>query len=276
METNAFVEKRRLAHEISSKARELELEERKVVVQEGQLKALTFRFFRWTTSTTVLTVILAFVSLLGFSIKSLYLANQTWALEEKRLTGQEKLNADKFESDLILSAIRTGTPESARKNLEFLLQSGLLSEHSVRIQASLAKGSTPVLPLSGGRTLDSNILLDLAISKEQQGDFLLAKEFYQKAVIGFQVANDVAGVANAFLRLGNLSLKVGEVKSALAYAEQAQLMFLKSEDSYGQSMVHELLGRIYNALHKPADAEIHFNKALELNSNLQAKSPPKR
>src|SRR6266545_7946021 len=88
---------------------------------------------------------------------------------------QSNLNRDlereKFQGQLVLKAIETGDPESARRNLRFFVDTGLLIDSSGKIKVALEKaekepGSGPVLPSASN----------------ESGNAYFAKRDYEKAV----------------------------------------------------------------------------------------------
>jgi hypothetical protein len=68
-------------------------------------------------------------------------------LERQKFAANSKLERQKFESSLVLQVIATGNQETARKNLEFLVNAGFLSDPEGKIkELANEPADTPVLP----------------------------------------------------------------------------------------------------------------------------------
>src|SRR5712692_8086415 len=67
-------------------------------------------------------------------------------LEREKFTASSGLERQKFEASLVLQAIATGQPETAQKNLIFLVKAGFLPDPDGHIkQLADAPEETPVL-----------------------------------------------------------------------------------------------------------------------------------
>ncbi len=70
-------------------------------------------------------------------------------LERQKFEASSRLERQKFEASLVLQAIATGQPETAQKNLIFLVKAGFLPDPEGHIkQLADAPEETPVLPAS--------------------------------------------------------------------------------------------------------------------------------
>lgn len=116
--------------------------EREVALKEREL-VQTRAAARWK-SPVVVAILAAAVAAAGNAI-----------VAYTNASSQTKLEAQKAEQARILEVIKTGSPDKAAENLQFLVDAGLVSDPTVRRKLSgfLAKrspGSGPTLPSSSG------------------------------------------------------------------------------------------------------------------------------
>jgi hypothetical protein len=74
-------------------------------------------------------------------------------LEQAKAQNQLELERKKYESSLILAAVRTGNPDQAAENMKFLLDTGLVSDQQGRLHEYLSKrhpGTGKTLPVRSG------------------------------------------------------------------------------------------------------------------------------
>ena len=93
-------------------------------------------------------IITAFVALNGAIITALISEQQT-KLEDKKTQAQLTLDREKFESSLIIEAVKTGDPDQAAQNLRFLRDVGFLSDTNHQLEKYLANrvsGAGAALP----------------------------------------------------------------------------------------------------------------------------------
>ncbi len=85
-------------------------------------------------SPTLVTLLVALISLLGSLIANF---NQK--------SNQLELERQKFESDLIITAVKTNDIKSSRDNLKFLIEAGLIKSNSIQLSRILSDTSMPLL-----------------------------------------------------------------------------------------------------------------------------------
>ena len=138
---------------------ELELRER-----EQQLKERELRASAWRNPLTV-AVFAAAVAGIGNAVVASVNGSLQRELEDKKRNAELALEQSKAESTRILEMIKTGDPERAAANLDFLLQAGLIGDASLsgKVATFLKNrkpGSGPSLPSASGRlNFEKNDLL---------------------------------------------------------------------------------------------------------------------
>jgi hypothetical protein len=83
-------------------------------------------------------------------------AEHQTALEREKAYAADKLERLKFESQLILAVVRTGNPDQAATNLEFLVDTGLVQDTAPNLRQYLRNrpaGQGKVLPNEGPPSL---------------------------------------------------------------------------------------------------------------------------
>jgi len=125
------LDERKFEQENADRKRELDIKEREVAAKEGELKRT-----RWGNP-LVLALFAAAVGLIG----NVFVArvNNTSTQELERLRGQ---------SNLILEAIKTGSPDAACKNLLFFVNLNLIQDPvgAIHGQCATAPKGPPSLP----------------------------------------------------------------------------------------------------------------------------------
>lgn len=136
--------------EVELREREVKAKEREVSVKEAEQKIAA----RWNP---VLWGLVG--ALLGGAygvVGSVYVAlkqsQSNQQVAQERAEADYKLQRQKIQGDFILEAIRTGSPEKARKNLIFLIDTGLVEDPGKKIQTFLEKREAPALPPLGAPT----------------------------------------------------------------------------------------------------------------------------
>ena len=142
------LEKARFQEELKLKATELDLKLAKLEFQiaEETKKPRSF-------SPLTITVLTGFIGIISLGIANYLQSSANFRLEREKFDFNAKLEREKFESALILKAIETGNPETATKNLLFLVRTGLIKDQTGKIIALEGKPeNAPVLPLPGKTT----------------------------------------------------------------------------------------------------------------------------
>jgi hypothetical protein len=155
-EDPAFEHEKWLA-DLELRKRELALKEREQQNRDAELglKEREHRTSAWRSPLTV-AIFAAAAAAAGNAVVAVVNGSSQRALEDKKSSAEFELERSKAESTRILEMIKTGDPERAAANLEFLLESGLISEPrlSSNVAAFLHKrnpGTGPSLPSPSGR-----------------------------------------------------------------------------------------------------------------------------
>lgn len=192
-------EREQFAAEQALKEAELRLQEQQFEEKKEQARRGRFIFFGTELPAVGVTVIVTLITVGSALGTSLIQGCQSRILEQDRFSFQHSLEQQKFafqqsidqqkfdfqkdsdllklESDLLLSAIKTGDVAVAKKNILFLLDADLLKDRSGRIRAATANPeTTPVLPSemsSGGQLTTVNRSFEAAEFR----DYLTTIEF---------------------------------------------------------------------------------------------------
>lgn len=138
--TKADLESAQLAMELRLKEVELSLKEAEL---KSKLEEKPKRIL--ASSPLVIAVISGIIGLIGAGIANFMQTRSNLQLER-----------EKFESSVIIKAIETGDPETATKNLVFIVKAGLIQDKTGKIRALENKPeNAPVLPAPGAETPQS-------------------------------------------------------------------------------------------------------------------------
>ena len=112
---------------------EVRLREREIALKEREAdqRSRDQRGGRWTNP-LVLAVLAAALAATGNALVAWINGSAQRELENGRLIGQQKIEEAKAEAQRILEVIKTGDPDKAAENLEFLLKAGLISDDARR------------------------------------------------------------------------------------------------------------------------------------------------
>jgi hypothetical protein len=133
------IEERKLELERDRISKELALRERELNQKQSEV-----RWPMWTAIIAGLIALVTGVATLASNVYVTYINNKAnEQLARQRAAADQQLAKDKFQSDLILEAIKTGDQQSARNNLKFLLEAGLLNDPQNKIRAALDKKNLP-------------------------------------------------------------------------------------------------------------------------------------
>lgn len=115
-------------------------------------------------SPTFVTILIALISLLGS-----FIANYI------QKDNQMELEKQKFESDLIVMAVKTNDIKSCRDNLKFLLEVGLIQKNSLQLSKVLGDTSIPILKLNSYSNINPIYSLEglIVLPKEREFKNLL-------------------------------------------------------------------------------------------------------
>src|SRR6185312_1474216 len=109
---------------------ELRLKQAEGDLKREELESKLKEGSRRSTSPLVIAVITGILGLMGAGIANILQSRSNLNLEREKFQSSAKLEREKFESELILKAIETGNPESATKNLLFLIDAGLIVDRT--------------------------------------------------------------------------------------------------------------------------------------------------
>ena len=146
----------RLEFEREKWAADLRLREREFDLRQAELelKRKEQQGSRWRSPLTV-AVLAAALAATGNAVVALVNGNNQRDLEDRKANAEIAVEESKAESSRILEMIKTGDPDSAADNLQFLLESGLIADETRREKlagylANRGAGTGPALPASGG------------------------------------------------------------------------------------------------------------------------------
>lgn len=150
-------EREKWISDVELRKRELALKEREQQNRDAELelKEREHRTSAWRSPLTV-AIFAAAAAAAGNGVVAVVNGSLQRGLEDRKSSAEIVLERSKAESTRILEMIKTGEPERAAANLEFLLQSGLISDPALssNIEAFLKKrqpGTGPSLPSPSGR-----------------------------------------------------------------------------------------------------------------------------
>ena len=173
-----------------SRLRELALKERDQANKDAEvrLKQEELRAFSWKSPLTV-AILATAVAGAGNAIVAVVNGSLLRDLESNKRGAELVLERSKAESSRILEMIKTGDIEKAAKNLDFLLQAGLVTDDAIvkKLAYYLDKrppGTGPSLPATDSRfTVDSPASFDPATQAALQDRLNRYLDFLEK--IGF-------------------------------------------------------------------------------------------
>jgi hypothetical protein len=179
--------------ELAERDRDFALREREQKNRDDdiQLKRNEQAASKWRNPLTVAIFAAAIAGLGNAGIAALngYLQRD---LESTKRDAERALEENKAESTRILEMIKTGNTETAAKNIEFLLETGLVAEGNrvTRLQAFLANrqpGSGPSLPAPARFGFEPGGALTQSVRTELQAN--LEKYIEYLDIIGFPALN---------------------------------------------------------------------------------------
>ncbi len=135
------LETERVRGELKSRELELELKREEIALRRDELRNSLWK------NPLILAIVAALIGFLGNSYIAGKQGEQTLELEKQKLQNSIKTVQEKRESDLLLESIKTGEPEIAAKNLNFLVSVGLIDDSENKIKSYLSgQNKTPFLP----------------------------------------------------------------------------------------------------------------------------------
>ena len=118
--------------------RKKSLEEIEYEIKFNELKKIESELKKKSFLTpTFVTILIALISLFGSFIA-------TYIQKENQL----ELDKQKFESELIITAVKTNDLKSSRDNLKFLIDVGLIKKNSIELSKVLNDSNMPILKLA--------------------------------------------------------------------------------------------------------------------------------
>src|SRR6202035_740516 len=152
-QTNAISEREKWQADLDLRKEELALKRRELDVRENESAR-----GRWTNP-LVLAVAGAALAAVGNIVATFYTGVQQRALEGIKNTAEVQREHENAESQLILEVIKTANPDKAAENLQFLVDTSLISNSQRRdaiknYVTSRAAGTGVVLPASNTSSID--------------------------------------------------------------------------------------------------------------------------
>ena len=92
------------------------------------------RFWTRLTAPAILAALIAGLVALTTAVITGIVSEHQLKLEKAKSDLQAQLDRDKFEFELIMQAVKTGNPDQAAQNLDFLVRSGLIAEYALPIR----------------------------------------------------------------------------------------------------------------------------------------------
>ena len=196
--------------DLDIRRRDLELRERDQTNRDAELalKTREQRASAWRNPLTV-AIIAAAVAAAGNAVVAVVNGRLQRALDESRQQSEMSLERSKAEGLRILEMIKTGDPERAAANVEFLLQSGLLADEALAAKVGTylknrQPGSGPALPSPSGRLgFERSDLLTKPLRQKLEQTFnryfqYLDRTGFPKPTHEVSVSVEAMGMPNAY------------------------------------------------------------------------------
>jgi hypothetical protein len=152
------LERQKWRDEVTLRTRELALKEAEQSTREGELelKRQEQAAARWFNNPLVLAILAATLAAIGNAVVAMINGSMQRRLETAKRDAEMELEATKAESTRILEMIKTGDTEAAAKNLQFLIETGLVAgngraERLSQFLDNRKPGTGPSLPAPGSR-----------------------------------------------------------------------------------------------------------------------------
>lgn len=104
----------------------------------------------------------------------------------------------------------------------------------------------------------------LALIAAAQGEFLIAKDYYENALDNIRLASDIQGVATLHFNLSELERTLGNYEAAFNHGAEALSAFREGGNVYGEASALLSLGEVKLELHQPEEALSTLMSALEI------------
>lgn len=95
---------------------------------------------------------------------------------------------------------------------------------------------------------------DMAILKDAEGDYALARNFARRAVRAFEALADTLALADALVDLANPNKSLGDFNQALQHFRRADTLYRQMQDSLGMAISSYGMGDAYYQLEHYAEA----------------------
>jgi len=139
------------ANVLDLRERKLEVREEEVSVRERlvELREKDSQRSTWRDP-LFLAIVAAVVGLLGNVVVTLVQGHENRDAQTAKSNLDRDADDRKARSDLILRAIKTDDTDASKKNLDFLIQTSILSDPDGKIEKYIQNNTAPVLPVEGG------------------------------------------------------------------------------------------------------------------------------
>ncbi|WP_163707039.1 tetratricopeptide repeat protein [Mangrovibacterium lignilyticum] len=236
-----------------------------------------------------------FLLVLSFSILFTSMAGaQQEAVDSLRQLLTEKKGDEKLSTQLDLATLLIKTDANEAKDLgrdvlKTAKKSGRLALE-MRALFVLGKAETELKNYTRAQTcLDSALILSLnndnwikgetlfaiGVNKHRQGEYIEALKFFNEAIPESRKAGNFTLLGSSYSMMGNVFRMNGLYDRAIEYIIKAKLNYEKSDFIEGSAWTSYLLGRIYADLKQADTALEYFKKALEIYTQLAAKTGDK-
>ncbi len=178
------------------------------------------------------------------------------------------------EKILSLSAfIASDAPERVAQRADVLTNMGLIRRKQGRLHDSRSKLQEAVQTArtSGplGRKELGYALDNLGLTLLRQGEVSKACAAYEEALELRRLGADKRGEAQSLLNLARARKQTGDLESASRLTTEAITLLEGLQEEPGMANAASVLGEISVARGLPAEAKVHFEKALDINEKLR-------
>lgn len=190
---------------------------------------------------TVTAIVAGLIGFLTSAYVSYLNNNGTLEVEREKERAEAALENQKFKTNLILEAVKTGDRQKALENLTFFIDAGFLDDPDGKIKGLISRNVLPVLPTT--QTLATQTLR-LAQEAITRGDFNTAVELAER---GLQIERasgaDPSVLAEKLIGLGDLKTVVFAYPEAIQYYTEA-LTLLRRLPNSDPKIISDLQAKI--------------------------------
>ena len=104
----------------------------------------------------------------------------------------------------------------------------------------------------------------LAVINKRATKFIEAKDFYQKAILNAEIANDTMLLSKAFNGLAQVDYNTGNYEEAIKWLNKTIKYKNLVNDKHGEAVAYNTLGNVYNESGKKDSSIISYQKSLKI------------